>query len=225
MVTLAPELPGAIPFIEKAAAAGVAVALGHTNATRDDILRAVGAGARLSTHLGNGAHARIPRHPNYIWEQLACDELTACLIPDGFHLPPSVIKSMIRAKGVHRAILTTDASGLAGMPPGSYHVQGRDVELRPGGPVLLSGTEYLAGSALRLSDGIANAVSFAGVSLADAVDMVTERPAVAMGLENATGRLRAGQDANLTVFRTDALGAVSVEKTIVAGRVVYSEAG
>ena len=90
IVTLAPEKKGAIPFIEKLVANGVVVALGHTNAAADDIQAAIDAGARLSTHLGNGAHALIRRHPNYIWEQLGADELWASLIVDGHHLPPTV---------------------------------------------------------------------------------------------------------------------------------------
>lgn len=221
LVTVAPEAPGAIPFIERAAASGVLVALGHTNASQEDVWRAVGAGARMSTHLGNGAHSRIKRHPNYIWEQLGCDALAASFIPDGHHLPPTVLKSMLRAKGVERSVLTTDASGVAGMPPGVYHIQERDVEVRAGGPVLLSGTEYLAGSALRLEDGLANAVRFAGVSLLEALNMVTVNPARLTGLENRTGELRAGQEANLTVFRTTATGDLQVERTIVSGRVVH----
>jgi N-acetylglucosamine-6-phosphate deacetylase len=221
LVTLAPEVPEAIAFIEKAIAAGVVVALGHTAAQPEDITKAVAAGAVLSTHLGNGSHAQIQRHPNYIWEQLANDELYASLIPDGFHLPPSVLKSMIRAKGVERTILTTDAAGIAGLPPGMYRAQGRDLELVAGGPVKLRGTPFLAGSALRLNDGLTNAMNYAGVNLAEAVRMVTVNPARLMNLTAKTGSLHRGMEANLTLFRLDGAGRVVIEKTIVKGQVVY----
>jgi N-acetylglucosamine-6-phosphate deacetylase len=118
-VTLAPEKPGAIEFIEKLSKSGIIPALGHTNATETDIQNAVAAGAKMSTHLGNGSHPYIKRHPNYIWSQLAMDELWASFIADGFHLPPSTLKAMIRSKG-NKAILTSDSVHLAGMSPGRY---------------------------------------------------------------------------------------------------------
>ncbi|HHW09039.1 MAG TPA: amidohydrolase family protein [Firmicutes bacterium] len=221
LITLAPEVPGAIEFIEKAAKSGVVVALGHTGAQPEDIAKAVAAGALLSTHLGNGSHALIRRHPNYIWEQMANDALYASLVPDGFHLPPPVLKCMIRAKGVEHTILTTDAAGVAGLPPGIYSAQGRDLELVAGGPVKLRGTPFLAGSALRLNDGLTNAMNYAGVNLAEAVRMVTVNPARLMNLETKTGSLQRGMEANLTLFRLDGAGRVIIEKTIVKGQVVY----
>src|SRR5919108_4718121 len=98
LVTLAPEHDGALGFIERLVAAGGVVAIGHTAASGPRIRDAIAAGARLSTHLGNGAHAMLPRHDNYIWEQLAADDLWASLITDGFHLPPAVVKCMVRVK-------------------------------------------------------------------------------------------------------------------------------
>ena len=108
-VTLAPERRGALPFIEKLAASGVVVALGHTAASPETIRDAVRAGARLSTHLGNGSHDLLQRHPNYIWEQLANDDLYATIIADGEHLPASVVKCFARAKGAERMALVSDA--------------------------------------------------------------------------------------------------------------------
>ena len=104
MVTIAPERAGAISFIEKLAASGVVVAIGHTAATGEQIRDAVRAGARTSTHLGNGSHTLLPRHDNYIWEQLANDDLWASIITDGHHLPPAVVKCIVRAKGVARTL-------------------------------------------------------------------------------------------------------------------------
>ncbi|HIN31498.1 TPA: N-acetylglucosamine-6-phosphate deacetylase, partial [Candidatus Poribacteria bacterium] len=102
ILTLAPETEGAITLIEKLRESGVVVAIGHTGAEHQQIQDAIQAGATMSTHLGNGAHAQIRRHPNYIWDQLAADELHASFIVDGHHLPPSVVKSMFRAKGLER---------------------------------------------------------------------------------------------------------------------------
>src|SRR5207244_4307325 len=133
LVTLAPEHDGALPFIEKLVAAGVVVSLGHTAASGACIRAAAKAGARLSTHLGNGAHAILPRHPNYIWEQLAADELWASIICDGHHLPPSVARCIVRVKTPARTILTSDAGSLAGLAPGHYHEWGQELEVRPEG--------------------------------------------------------------------------------------------
>ncbi len=223
IVTLAPERDGAIEFIEKLADEGVVAALGHTGADRDQIRDAVKAGARLSTHLGNGAHAMLPRHPNYIWEQLAADELWASIIPDGHHLPPSVVKCMIRCKGLERTILVSDAVRYAGLKPGDYEGEGRRVEVTPEGRVQLKGTPYLAGSALELHAGVANAVRFAGISLDEAVRMATLNPARLLGIEGRYGTVEPGKEATLAVLKWDEeRQEVEVHSTIVRGRIVYS---
>lgn len=203
MVTLAPELPGAIEFIERLSSDGIVPAIGHTGAAADDIANAVKAGARISTHLGNGAHAMLPRHPNYVWEQLACDELWASLIVDGHHLPPSVVKCMVRAKGVERCVLTSDAIAVAGLSPGRYRFGGRDVEVSATYRVGLPGTPFLMGSALELRRGVENAIRFAGISLADAIDMASLNPARLLGITHEAGSIEAGQRANLILFDWD----------------------
>src|SRR6266851_3896848 len=114
LVTLAPELDGGLGFIERLVKANVVASLGHTAASPARIREAVSAGARLSTHLGNGSHAQLPRHENYLWEQLAADELWASVIADGHHLPPAVVRCILRVKTPARIILTCDASSLAG---------------------------------------------------------------------------------------------------------------
>jgi N-acetylglucosamine-6-phosphate deacetylase len=221
IVTLAPELPDAIPFIEKLSDAGIVPSIGHTNATAEDIRTAIAAGARLSTHLGNGAHAMLPRHPNYVWEQLAADELYASIIPDGQHLPPSVVKCIIRAKGVERTILISDATRHGGMPPGIYG----HVEVRPNGRVDLRGTPYLAGSTLDLGGGVGNAIRFAGISLAQSVQMATLNPARLMNIAERFGTVEAGKDATLVLFTwDDASSSWSVRWTLVEGNVVYRAA-
>jgi len=220
IVTLAPEKEGAIPFIEKLVANGIVVALGHTNASEDDIRAAVAAGAKLSTHLGNGAHALIRRHPNYIWEQLAADELWASLIVDGHHLPPAVAKSMMRAKMLDRCLLVSDAVALAGMNPGIYQFAGKSVELTEERCVRLVGTEYLAGSAIELARCIENSVKFVGISLPEAVSLATLQP-----VRLLDARARVEEQKNLIVFQWDAAQCeINLIATIVDGELVYHAA-
>lgn len=217
IVTLAPEKKGAIPFIKKLVANGIVVALGHTDASETDIRAAIDAGARLSTHLGNGAHALIRRHPNYIWEQLGADELWASLIVDGHHLPPTVAKSMIRAKTLDRCLLVSDSVALAGMKPGIYQFAGKSVELTAERCVRLVGTEYLAGSAIELARGIENSVRFAGVSLEEAVSLATLQP---MHLLDTKTHIES--QTNLILFEWDASRCeIDLKATIVNNALVY----
>ncbi len=142
LVTLAPERPGAIEFIRRATASGVTVALGHTAADGPTIRQAVDAGARLSTHLGNGIAAELSRHPNPIWHQAAEDALFASFIADGHHLDPATLRVLARAKGPGKTILVSDASPLSGLPPGTYG----DWGVESSGRIVVAGTPYLAGS-------------------------------------------------------------------------------
>jgi N-acetylglucosamine-6-phosphate deacetylase len=228
IITLSPEYPESIAYIRAIVADGAVASVGHTRADGDQIRAAVDAGARWSTHLGNGAHALIPRHPNYIWDQLAEDRLSAGFILDGHHLPPAVIQSVVRAKGIERSILVTDALALAGLAPGVHSsAVGGDVELLPSGRVVLRGTPYLAGSAATLGVCLGNAVRHAGVTMQEAVRMVTANPARLLGLDVARGRetVRIGVDANLTVFRQASVtGDPIVVATIVAGQLAWSPA-
>ncbi len=225
LVTLAPERKGAIPFIEKLVENGIVVALGHTNASESDIQAAIQAGAKLSTHLGNGAHAVIRRHPNYIWEQLAADELWASLIVDGHHLPPAVVKSMMRAKTLARCLLISDAVALAGMTPGVYQFAGRKVALTDEAKVCLVGTEYLAGSAIELMRGVENSVCFAGISLAEAFALATRQPARLLGVEKQISYLAQPDSANLVFFRWSVVDCkIKVLATIFDGKLVYENA-
>jgi N-acetylglucosamine-6-phosphate deacetylase len=224
MVTLAPELPGAVDLIERLTVQGILVALGHHAATAQELDAAVAAGALLCTHLGNGAHAQLPRHPNYIWEQLGDDRLSAGFIMDGHHLPPSVARSMLRAKGLDRSILVSDAIYLAGMPPGSAEFMGMRVELTPERRVNLAGTPYLAGSALALAEGIGNAVRFAGITLAEALRLATVNPATMLGVDDRWGVIAPGRAADLLVFTwDDGEQTLHVDALLARGAVVYGE--
>ncbi len=208
MVTLAPERAGAIAFIERLAAAGVVVAIGHTAATPQQVRDAATAGARTCTHLGNGCHAVLPRHDNYVWEQLAHDGLWMSVIADGYHLPPAVLRAMVRAKGVARTLLTCDAGSLAGSPPGRYREWGTDLDVLADGKIVVAGTPFLAGSGHFTDRCVGGVVRTAGVSLADAVDMAAARPRELLGLP--VTRLEPGHPADLVRFDWEPGGEVRV---------------
>lgn len=211
LVTLAPETEGALEFIEWLAGQGIVVSLGHTGAAPERIREAVQAGARFSTHLGNGAHEIIHRHRNYIWEQLAADELRASFIVDGHHLPPSVVKIFVRAKGPARSVLVTDAVAPAGCAPGEYQLGEVPIELTAEGRVQIRGSSRLAGSALRLDAAVVNTVRFAGITLAEALDMAGPQPAEALGLKFP-------RDYVLFDYRQ---GALRVRATVREGEIIW----
>ena len=190
LVTLAPEVAGARELMEHLASAGIRVALGHTAATAEQIRDAIRAGATLSTHLGNGCARELPRHPNFIWEQLAADELSASFIVDGHHLPPATVKAMIRAKTALRSVLVTDAVAAAGCPPGRYVFGDMTVELTAAGRVSEPGKPWLAGSALTLDQAVANTVKFTGLPLETVLAMASTQPAAFMGM-STSGRVSA----------------------------------
>jgi len=146
LLTLAPEAGGAEDLARYAVSQGITVSVGHTMADRDDLARMVDAGATAFTHLGNGLPNLIHRHHNPIWAALANDDLTVMLITDGHHLPPEAIKTMIRAKGVAKTVVVSDASHLAGMPPGRYDLVDNKVILEPSGRLHNPEKQCLVGS-------------------------------------------------------------------------------
>jgi N-acetylglucosamine-6-phosphate deacetylase len=195
LVTLAPERPGSIAFIEKAVSSGVVVALGHTAADRATLRAATAAGARLSTHLGNGIAATLARHPNPIWDQAALDYLSASFIADGHHLDAATLRVLVRAKGPDRVILVSDASPLAGLPPGQYGEWAVD----PSGKIILAGTPYLAGSNQGLETGVNLLLAATDLDLAQTLATVTRNPARL--LDQGEPLVAPGGAANLVVFR------------------------
>ena len=221
MVTLSPEWPQASHYIERLAQEGVVTSIGHTRATRQQIEDAVRAGASLSTHLGNGADAVLPRHPNYIWEQLAEDKLAASFIVDGHHLPDSFLRVALRAKGVERSVLVTDAVMPAMCAPGPYRLGEVDVELKEDQRVVLRGGTRLAGSSLRMDAAISNVMQIAGVSLTEAIAMATLNPA---RIGRMTGRmrgLRPGERSDIVRFEMER-GRIRVLETYLAGQRVFA---
>ncbi len=214
IVTLAPEQPGAIRFIAKLAEEGVIPAIGHSMASTAEIHAAVQAGARLATHLGNGIAATLSRHPNPIWDQLAEDNLFASFIFDGFHLPAAVMKVLLRVKGVERSILVSDSTMLARLKPGVYDTPvGGKVELHPSGRLSIHNTEYLAGSASSLREGLENALKLVGNTPEEGIRLVTSNP---------SGLLAWEQDAQ-TLFRISPDGDISIRSVSVNGTILFSE--
>ena len=183
LVTLAPERRGSDEFIATVTARGVRVSLGHTNADDRAIDAAVRAGATLCTHLGNGCPGDLPRHDNIVQRLLARDELTACFIPDGVHLPPFVLRNLFRAKPAGKVILTTDAMAAAGAAPGRYTLGALEMEVGTDRVVRMPGAKNLAGSALTLDDGVANAAAWLGISPAAACALASSVPAELLGYD------------------------------------------
>jgi N-acetylglucosamine-6-phosphate deacetylase len=215
-ITLSPHHDGIEGFIRAVSDQRILVAIGHTSATAEQIRRAIDAGARLSTHLGNGSAATLPRHPNFIWAQLADDRLDAGFITDGFHLPADTFKAMLRAKGLERSYLVSDKTALGGMPPGIYDqpIGGR-VEVGPDGRLSVMGTPYLAGASRPLKQDVALAIRMAGLTLADGLRLATVNPGKFVG---DRGRLAVGATADLMLFdwEPDA-DTLTIRETRVAG--------
>jgi N-acetylglucosamine-6-phosphate deacetylase len=215
-ITLSPHHDGAENFIRALAGQGILVAIGHTAATAEQIRSAVSAGARLSTHLGNGSAAMLPRHPNFIWAQLACDQLDAGFIADGFHLPADTFKAMLRAKGLERCYLVSDTTAAGGLPPGIYDqpIGGR-VEVGHDGRLSVLGTPYLAGASRPLKEDVALAIRMADLTLADGLQLATVNPGKFVGNR---GRLAVGEAADLILFdwETDA-ASLAIREIHVAG--------
>ena len=185
LVTLAPEAPGALSLIGHLVKAGVRVAIGHTGGTPQQVEDAISAGATLATHLGNGCAQMLPRHPNFIWTLLAADPVAASFIVDGHHLPAATVKGLVRAKGIERSILVTDATSAAACGPGRYSIGDVVCESREDGRVSLPGTPYLAGSSLTLDRAIANTVTFTDLPIDVVLPMASTIPALYLGVQTA----------------------------------------
>lgn len=220
MVTMSPHYADSTEYIAALVKQGVHVAIGHTHASPEQIREAVDAGARLSTHLGNGIATEIPRHLNPLWAQLANDNLTATFIADGHHVPSDLLKVILRAKGIERSILVSDSVGLAGMPAGTYiaPVGGR-VELCPDGKLFVSDSELLAGATASLAECLSNLIRLTGVTLHEALTMATSNPGRFAG---GRGQLIPGSRADVLRFRWD--NELVVEDVWLAGERVCAGA-
>ncbi|WP_165367649.1 N-acetylglucosamine-6-phosphate deacetylase [Phytoactinopolyspora endophytica] len=222
LVTVSPHTDDAPDQIARIRALGVEVAIGHTHATPEQIRHAVDAGARFSTHLGNGIPPMLPRHPNPIWTQLADDRLTTGLIADGHHLPVEVLEVMLRAKTAARAFLASDLTAIGGLPPGRYETPvGGLVELDESKRLSYVGTEMLAGAASTLVDGVRTVISGTTLSMGDAVDLVTTVPGQVVGTRRpGLGRLSVGAPPDFVLWEADGDNLGDVVTAIQSGRPV-----
>ncbi|HID39808.1 MAG TPA: N-acetylglucosamine-6-phosphate deacetylase, partial [Calditrichaeota bacterium] len=220
-VSLAPEIEGALEFISKLRQKGIVVALAHHNADAEVVKKAVDAGARISTHLGNACANRISRHYNPIWPQLADDRLMASIIVDGLHLTPEEVRVFYKVKGPFNTILVSDLSSLAGMPPGEYERFGQKVVVQPNGMISLPSQNVLAAASFMISKGIENMLRFTGCTLAQAVNLASRNPARLLGLADR-GEIKKGLRADLVLFEMSN-HQIEIQKTIVGGRVVFDK--
>jgi len=224
LFTLSPEWDNAPEFIEVVAGDGVTVSIGHTCATTEQVEAAVKAGATMSTHIGNGADSVLPRHPNYLWQQLADDRLFAGVIVDGIHLGKSFLNVALRAKGLDLAVLVTDAAMPAGCEPGNYKLGEVEVELLPPGDrVVLRGGTRLAGSALHMHKGVENLMKLGGLNLAQSVKLGTTNPARCCNVDGRKQGLVVGERADFVQFRfNQETLQIDVLGTWVNGKQVYA---
>jgi N-acetylglucosamine-6-phosphate deacetylase len=223
-VTIAPETEGAMDFISKCRDNGIVVGLGHHNADAATVFEAIDRGARIATHLGNGCANMINRHLNPLWPQLADNRLMISIIGDGFHLNPEEIRVFYKVKGPDKTIITSDVTSYAALPPGKFvNVEGDTLELTPEGMIRYPAQNVLAGSASPLKKGIANVMNVTGCTLEEAVNMASENPASLYGF-NDRGSLEPGKRADIVLFRL-LHGEIVVEKTFVAGNIVYERHG
>lgn len=221
LITMAAEWPEAPRYIEHVTGEGVVVSIGHTAANGAQIRDCVSAGASMSTHLGNGAHAVMPRHPNYLWEQLAEDRLTASFIVDGIHIGEAFLKVALRAKSLERAVLITDAVMPAQCVAGPYMIGEVEVELLPPGDrVVLRGGTRLAGSALSMHDAIANVMRMTGIKLREAVTLVTTNAARAGRIAGRQRNFSPGERADFVRFQMRE-GRLHILDTWVSGKCVF----
>jgi N-acetylglucosamine-6-phosphate deacetylase len=209
MLTIAPELDGALELIAEAARRGVCVSLGHSDADFQTTLRGVTAGARHATHTFNAMRPLDHRSPGILGAVLTDERLSADMIVDGVHLDPATVKLVATAKGLERTVLISDATAATGMPDGHYHLGSTDIEVRDG-KCMSGGT--LAGSVLTLDSAVRNLMRFAGWSLNQAVGAASRNPARVAGLANK-GELAPGADADFVVLN----GSGDVLRTFVAG--------
>jgi N-acetylglucosamine-6-phosphate deacetylase len=210
MMTIAPELPGALEVIAEAAARNVCVSIGHSDAEMSIAQAAVNAGARHATHTFNAMRPLDHRDPGILGEVLTNSQIGADIIADGIHVSPPIVKLFLQAKGVERAVLITDAIAAAGMPDGRYQLGPIQVDVKDG-KCTVDGK--LAGSTLTMDRAVRNVTEFANWSLRDAVQAATLNPARAVGLAQHHGILAPGVEASFVVLSP----AGEVLRTVVRG--------
>ncbi|MCE7055002.1 amidohydrolase family protein [Algoriphagus sp. AGSA1] len=222
LITLSPEYEGAPELIEKCVGQGIQVAIGHTAAHSAQIKHAVEVGASLSTHLGNAAHLLLPRHPNYIWDQLAMDSLWTSIVSDGFHLPDPVMKVFMKTKP-ENTFLVSDSTKFAGLPAGTYQspIGGTVLLTKEGRLCMQENPELLAGSAASLKSCLEYLVKANLATWSQAIDMASVKPLSYLTQKSSSIGLQAGNNADLILFEHKD-SKMEIKKTLKAGKLVYS---
>ncbi len=220
-VGLAPEQEGALDFISKCNDKGIVVSLAHHNGDAATIEQAVQRGARVSTHLGNGCANMIHRHNNPLWPQLAADKITPTIIADGHHLRKEELQVFFKVKGADNLMLVSDATELAGMPPGEYAWNGKTVVMTEDGMLQYPEQNVLAGASFPIRTGVGNMIRLTGCTLQEAMMMATQTPAKVYNL-NDRGMLQEGLSADLILFSLKG-GEMVIHETIVQGKTVYEK--
>ena len=210
MLTIAPEIPGAMEVIAEAARRNVCVSIGHSDAELSVAREAVKAGAHHATHTFNAMRPLDHRNPGIIGEVLSDDTITADIIVDGIHVSPEVVKLFLQAKGPERAVLITDAMSATGMPEGRYQLGPIQVDVKDG---KATAGDSLAGSVLTMDRAVRNVTKFSHWTLREAVRAATLNPARAVGLSTKYGKLAPGTEANFVVLSP----AGEVLRTVVGG--------
>ena len=220
LITVAPEMEGAIPFIGKCKEEGLVISLAHHNAGPEIIEQAVQAGASFSTHLGNGCANMINRHHNPLWPQLSHDGLSISIICDGAHLTREEVRTFYKVKGNQRTVLVSDALHFAGLPRGEYMEDGHTYLLTEE-VVKFPDENVLAGAVQPVRKGISRIMDYTGCSHAEAVGMASTSPARLLGLDHI-GEIKEGLRADLIIYTLED-DEMMIQQTILAGQVVYSK--
>lgn len=219
-VTVAPEMEGGLDFITNCSNKGIVVALGHHNAPAATVEAAISRGAKIATHLGNGAANMINRHNNPFWSQLSDDRYMISIICDSFHLLPEEIRVFYKVKGVNNTIITSDVTSYAALEPGEYKTEtGETIELTKEGMLRYPAQNVLYGSASPITKGVGHVMKVTGCTLAEAVQMASTNPSKLYGLDDR-GELLPGRRADLILFTLDDYK-VNIKKTFVNGVLVY----
>lgn len=233
-ISAAPEIPGALELGQELRRRGIVASIGHSDATYQEVVKAVENGYTHVTHVFSGMSGlkRIEayRVSGLIESTLLLDELTTEMIADGHHLPPSLMRLVLKTKGLERVCLVTDSMAAAGLGPGKYQLGGLDVIVEANIPEVfeiptkennfvakLTDRSAFASSVATMDQLVRNMVEFVGLSVADAVRLVTYNPAKMQGLEGEIGIIAGGKKADLTVFNKE----INIELTMVEGKVVY----
>ena len=214
LVTVAPELPGALEFIRHLRTRNLAVSAGHSDATYEQAAAGFDAGVTWGTHLFNAMSPLAHREPGLAGALLSCG-VPYGLIADGIHVHPAAVKLAWRAEGPKGLTLVTDAMAAMGMTPGQYRLGDREVTFDTRSARLADGT--LAGSILQMDQAVRNLITFTGCSLAEAITAASATPARIIGLASQ-GQIAPGFSADLVLLDPS----IHVQMTLVAGQVVYS---